>query len=60
MPIQARISQIRAKRTPQVQFTWVVTENAPVGQIIDFYNYGSAVYPSGASGIPTGWTEHTS
>lgn len=26
----------------------------------DFYNYGSAVYPSGASGIPTGWTEHTS
>ena len=26
----------------------------------DFYNYGSAVYPSGSSGIPTGWTEHTS
>ena len=26
----------------------------------DFYNLGSATYPSGASGIPTGWTEHTS
>lgn len=25
----------------------------------DFYNYGNATYPSGASGIPTGWTEHT-
>ena len=24
----------------------------------DFYNLGSATYPSGASGIPTGWTEH--
>ena len=26
----------------------------------DFYNLGSATYTSGASGIPTGWTEHTS
>lgn len=26
----------------------------------DFYNLGSVTYPSGASGIPTGWTEHTS
>lgn len=26
----------------------------------DFYNLGGAEYPSGASGIPTGWTEHTS
>ena len=26
----------------------------------DFYNLGGATYPSGASGIPTGWTEHTS
>ena len=26
----------------------------------DFYNYGSAVYPSGSSGIPSGWTVHTS
>ena len=26
----------------------------------NFNNYGSAVYPSGASGIPTGWTEHNS
>jgi hypothetical protein len=25
----------------------------------DFYNNGSATYPSGVSGIPTGWTEHT-
>ena len=24
-----------------------------------FYNLGGANYPSGASGIPTGWTEHT-
>lgn len=26
----------------------------------DFYNLGGATYPSGASGIPEGWTEHTS
>ena len=26
----------------------------------DFYNLGSATYPSGDSGIPSGWTEHTS
>ena len=26
----------------------------------DFYNLGGATYTSGASGIPTGWTEHTS
>ena len=26
----------------------------------DFYNEGGATYTSGASGIPTGWTEHTS
>lgn len=26
----------------------------------DFYNLGGATYPSGASGIPTGWTEHNS
>ena len=26
----------------------------------DFYNLGGATYPSGTSGIPTGWTEHTS
>lgn len=26
----------------------------------DFYNLGTATYPSGASGIPSGWTEHTS
>ena len=26
----------------------------------DFYNLGGATYPSGASGIPSGWTEHTS
>jgi len=25
----------------------------------DFYNGGNATYPSGKSGIPTGWTEHT-
>jgi hypothetical protein len=25
----------------------------------DFYNLGGTTYPSGASGIPTGWTEHT-
>ena len=25
----------------------------------DFYNLGGATYPSGTSGIPTGWTEHT-
>lgn len=24
----------------------------------DFYNLGTATYPSGASGIPEGWTEH--
>ena len=26
----------------------------------DFYNFGGNVYQSGDSGIPTGWTEHTS
>lgn len=26
----------------------------------DFYNLGTATYTSGASGIPSGWTEHTS
>lgn len=26
----------------------------------DFYNLGGATYPSGASGIPSGWTVHTS
>ena len=26
----------------------------------DFYNLGGATYPTGASGIPDGWTEHTS
>lgn len=26
----------------------------------DFYNFGGATFSSGASGIPTGWTEHTS
>ena len=26
----------------------------------DFYNLGGVPYPSGASGIPSGWTEHTS
>ena len=26
----------------------------------DFFNLGGATYPSGASGIPTGWTEHKS
>lgn len=26
----------------------------------DFYNMGGATYPSGTSGIPEGWTEHTS
>jgi hypothetical protein len=26
----------------------------------DFYNLGSATYSSGSSGIPSGWTEHTS
>ena len=26
----------------------------------DFYNLGSVTYTSGASGIPSGWTEHTS
>ena len=26
----------------------------------NFYNLGGATYPSGTSGIPTGWTEHTS
>ena len=26
----------------------------------DFYNLGGATYPTGASGIPEGWTEHTS
>lgn len=26
----------------------------------DFYNLGGATYPSGANGIPDGWTEHNS
>lgn len=26
----------------------------------DFYNLGTATYPSGVDGIPTGWTVHTS
>ena len=26
----------------------------------DFYNFGSATYETGNSGIPSGWTEHTS
>ena len=26
----------------------------------DFWNLGTAIYPSGASGIPSGWTEHNS
>ena len=26
----------------------------------DFYNLGTATYPSGSSGIPSGWTVHTS
>ena len=26
----------------------------------DFYNLGGATYPSGSSGIPTGWAEHAS
>jgi hypothetical protein len=26
----------------------------------DFWNLGSATYESGVSGIPSGWTEHTS
>ncbi len=26
----------------------------------DFWNLGNASYPEGASGIPSGWTEHTS
>lgn len=26
----------------------------------DFWNLGGATFPSGADGIPTGWTEHTS
>ncbi len=26
----------------------------------DFYNLGGATYPTGTSGIPSGWTEHTS
>lgn len=26
----------------------------------NFYNLGGATYPSGESGIPSGWTEHTS
>ena len=26
----------------------------------DFYNLGGATFPSSASGIPSGWTEHTS
>jgi hypothetical protein len=26
----------------------------------DFFNLGGASYPSGTSGIPSGWTEHTS
>ena len=31
-----------------------------VGNTGDFYNLGGATYPIGKSGIPTGWTEHTS
>ena len=31
-----------------------------VSQTGDFYNLGGATYPSGDSGIPTGWTIHTS
>ena len=31
-----------------------------VSQTGDFYNLGGATYSSGNSGIPTGWTEHTS
>lgn len=31
-----------------------------VSQTGDFYNYGGASFTTGASGIPTGWTVHTS
>ena len=34
-----------------------VDKVSPTG---DFYNLGGANYPSGASGIPSGWTGHTS
>lgn len=37
-------------------YSWVVGVS-PTG---DFYNLGGATYPSGSSGIPEGWTEHTS
>ena len=35
-------------------YRWLYNVNATG----DFYNYGSATYPSGVDGIPTGWTEH--
>ena len=35
-------------------YRWLENVNATG----DFYNYGSATYPSGVDGIPTGWTEH--
>ena len=34
-----------------------VDKVSPTG---DFYNLGGATYPSGASGIPSSWTVHTS
>ena len=33
---------------------------AAVSATGDFYNLGGATYPSGVSGIPSGWTIHTS
>ena len=35
----------------------LVDKVSPTG---DFYNLGGANYPSGESGIPSGWTVHTS
>jgi hypothetical protein len=37
-------------------FNWL----SGVASTGDFYNLGGATYPTGTSGIPTGWTEHTS
>ena len=36
-------------------FNWL----SGVSKTGDFYNLGSTTYESGSSGIPTGWTEHT-
>lgn len=41
----------------ETQFSNWLNNVSPTG---DFYNLGGATIPTGASGIPVGWTEHTS